>query len=650
MEFAPSVRFRSRPIRFTQIDMNTQQIPASSLSIGDASSSGIDVRDMPRVLARLVRLAGRYPARCIGAVIAALGAASANLVTPRLLGQVVDHAHRLLTDHGASAVATRHALLLNGLLIIAACAARGALTGLQGYLGENLAQRVGYDMRLQFFSKLQRLPFTFHDENHSGDMIARGMLDIEGIRAFLESGALRVVTLLMLVGVGSWRLFSDDAQLACLALAFVPFVIWRAARMGVLMRLSWQHLQQLMSDLTLAMEENLQGVRVVRACASQVFELAKFDRISDLALRLSNQRITVRMSSMAAMNFAYYVSMGLTLWSGGLRVHAGTLSVGTLTEFLTFIAILQQPLRQVGMIVNSSARASSSGIRLFQILETPESLQQADEAGDLAPGPVTLRFESVGFSFGGREVLHDISFEVAPGNILGIVGAPGSGKSTLAHLIPRFYEVSSGRISVNGIDIRQLSIPSLRRSAALVQQETFLFDATVRANIGYAEPDADMRHIVNAAKRGQIHSQIESMAYGYASQVGERGVALSGGQRQRMSIARALLRIPSILVLDDATSAVDALTERELIASLRDAGRQIATIVIANRTAAVAHADEIIVLDRGCIVERGTHAGLLEAGGSYARLWALQHGGEHATCDHGQQVTYTEDNATEVRA
>lgn len=579
---------------------------------------------MTCVLARLTRLALRYPVRCACAVIASLGAAIFNLITPRLLGAAVDNAQRLFAAGDAQAAHARDALLGIALLIVGACATRGTLTGLQGYLGENLAQRVGHDLRLAFFEKLQRLSFEFHDAGHSGDLIARGMLDLEGVRAFLESGVLRVITLVLLVGVGSWRLIDADARLALPALAFVPFVVWRAARMGAMLRVSWQKLQQLMSDLTLSMEENLQGVRVVRAFASQAIELAKFDRISDAALRLSNRRITVRMSSMSAMNFAYYVSMGLVLWIGGHRVRDGSMTLGTLTEFLTFITILQQPLRQVGMIVNSSARASSSGKRLFEVLDAQPAICNQAGARDVGPRPGVLRFESVCFAYGARTVLSDISFELVPGKTLGIVGAPGSGKSTLAQLIPRFYDVPKGRITLDGIDIREFKLSSLRKAVALVQQETFLFDTSVHANLAYAEPDAAREDVVDAAMLAHIHEQVTRLPTGYESRVGERGVALSGGQRQRMSIARGLLADPAVLVLDDATAAVDALTERQVRAALQRASRHRATIVIAHRLASLMHADEIIVLDEGRIVERGTHSQLVEQGGRYAALWALQ--------------------------
>ncbi len=594
-----------------------------------AGLGGIDLRAMPSVLGRLARLALRYPWRCSAAAASALGAAVANLAMPRLLGEATDRAHGLLALGSAHADEARAALMLTAGLLVAACALRGIFAGLQGYLGENVAQRVGYDLRLAYFEKLQRLSFGFHDGVHSGDLIARGMLDLEGVRAYLESGLLRLITLALLLGVGSWRLFHAHAALAAAALSFVPFVLWRAMRMGVLLRLSWRRLQQMMSDLTLGMEENLQGVRVVRAFAAQALELAKFDRVADAALLLSNQRITMRMASISQMNTAYYLAMGLVLLLGGRWVAEGSLSVGSLTEFLTFMTILQQPLRQVSMIVNSGARASSAGARLFEVLDAEPQIRDAPLARDLVVTDGILRFEAVDFSYDGRaNALTDISFTVGPGKTLGVVGPPGSGKSTIAQLIPRFYDASAGRITIDGQDVRAVTLESLRRQVGLVQQEIFLFDTSVHENVAYAEPWVEEERVVEASTVAQIHEHVASLPDGYDTRVGERGVAFSGGQRQRMSIARGLVAEPRIMVLDDATAAIDAATEQRVRAALRGAVQSMSTIIIAHRLSALRHADEIIVLEAGRIVERGTHEELRALCGRYASVWDLQNHAE----------------------
>lgn len=597
-----------------------------------AAAAAVDFKNMPRVLRRLNRLALRYPWRFAAAIGCALGAAVLGLLTPRLLGEAVDLALAAANPSQGAALVTPAALLWCALWIVLAASLRGLLTGWQGYLGENIAQRVGYDLRLAFFAKLQQLDFAFHDRYHSGDLIARGMLDLEGVRAFLEMGVLRLITLLLLLGVGSWRLLSVDLVLGALALSFVPVVMVRAMAMGVRLRRTWLRLQQLLSDMTLNMEENLQGVKLVRAFASQTRELQRFDAVSAQALEVADARISARVWSMSIMNLAFYSAMGLVLWLGGQRVLEGSFSLGLLTEFLTFMLLLQQPVRQVGMIVNASARASSAGGRLFEILDSQSAINDAADARDLTPGAGQLQFERVSFSYPGTpaQVLRDISFTLERGQTLAIVGAPGSGKSTIAQLIPRFYDVCSGAIRLDGQDIRTLKLASLRAQVNVVQQDVFLFDTSVQRNLAYGLPDAEPEQVAEAAHWAQIHTHIVQLPQGYNTRVGERGVALSGGQRQRMSIARGLLNRPGVLILDDATAAVDALTEARLREQLQQQASTRATLIIAHRLSSVKHADEILLLEEGAIVERGNHEQLLALGGLYAQLWQLQYSGAQA--------------------
>ena len=586
----------------------------------DPALGRLDLAAFPQVLPRLTRMAGCYPGRCVAAVACAAVAAALNVATPRLLGDAVD----LASQRGASSTS----LWLAALWLVAACVLRGAVSGGMGYLGESISQRVGCDLRLAYFEKLQRLDFKFHDTHHSGDLIARGMLDLEGTRAFVEMGLLRALTLVLLLGAGLWRLLHVDPLLAALALSFVPFVTWRAARMGVMLRLSWQRLQAMMGELSRSMEENLQGVRVVRAFAARGFELLKFDRISDAALRLSNQRITLRMQAVSQMSTAYYAAMGAVLWAGTQRIAAGQLTVGALAEVLTYMTLLQTPVRQVGMIVNASARAVSSGARLFEVLDREPAVVDAPGALTLHAPRGHLRFEHVGFAYGSREVLHDINFDLQPGQTLGIVGAPGSGKSTLVQLIARLHDVGQGRILLDGHDIRHLTLASLRRAVGLVQQEVFLFDTSVHDNAAYATDtaaaDTPRDRVAQGVAQAQLDDHVATLPQGYETRVGERGVALSGGQRQRLAIARGLVANPAVMVFDDATSAVDTATEAALRAALREAVKTKATVIVAHRLGSVRHADEILVLDAGRVAERGTHEELLRQGGLYAALWSLQ--------------------------
>lgn len=587
----------------------------------------IDLSAMPRVLQRITTMAFEHKARIALAVACALGSVVAGLAIPRLLGAAVDNAHTLLVSGEAAADEARRALLAAAGIVVALSVVRGLFQMAQGFLGEYVSQRVGQHMRMIFFEKLQRLSFGFHDRIHSGDLITRGMLDIEGARLFVENGLLRFVQLVLLIGVASFLLISADVTLGLIALSFVPFAVWRLARMGFLLRVTWLKLQALMSKLTLAMEENLQGIRVVRAFASHAFEMTKFDVAANAALKLANERITLRFTAVAVLTAAFYASMGALLWVGGARVIAGEMSVGRLTEFLAYMTMLQMPVRMVAMVVASMARATSSGARLFEILDMEPDIKDAPNAADLAVTDGVLRFEHVDFSYegeGGKRAIRDVSFTLARGKTLGIVGAPGSGKSTIAHLAPRFYDPTGGRITIDGQDLREVTLPSLRHSVSLIQQDTFLFDSSITNNVAYADPWAEDERIENATVTAQIHDYIQGLPATYETRIGERGVALSGGQRQRMSIARGVVPGPAFFIFDDSTAAIDAVTEQRVRRALSERTKHAGVIIIAHRLSSLMHADEIIVLEDGRIVERGTHAELRARGGAYEALYQLQ--------------------------
>ena len=581
---------------------------------------------MPAVLSRIAGLAMRYPWRVGLTIVTSLLATIANLTLPRLFGRAIDQAHHLLTKGSAGSAAASHTLVMIALAVIAATLARGLLTMGAGYQGEYLSQKVALDLRLRFFQQLQRLSFGFHDKIHSGDLITRGMLDLEGARAFIQGAMVPALSLVLQLGFSAYMMIAIDPTMAAIGLAFVPVAGVSLGRMGFLLRVTWLRVQQLMSHLTLIMEENFQGIRVVRAFAGRAFELGKFDAASREVLEHQYKRITLRFRGVAGMQISYYTALGLLLWYGGGKVLDGRMTVGRLTEFITYMTFLQAPIRQIAMIFNSAARATSSGGRLFEVLDLEPEIGDAPGAKPLTPSRGVLRFEHVGFRYdpGGKQVLSDISFEVRPGRTLGIVGPPGSGKSTIANLIPRFYDASEGRIIIDGTDIREVTLASLREYVGLVQQEAFLFDASVGHNVAYADPWAEDERIVGAAKTAQIHEHIAQLPETYETRVGERGIALSGGQRQRMSIARGVVPGPGIMIFDDSTAAIDAVTERKVRDGLAKATRTKATVIIAHRLSSLMHADEIVVLDAGRIVERGDHAGLLAAGGTYAELFELQ--------------------------
>jgi ATP-binding cassette subfamily B protein len=582
-----------------------------------ADFGAVDVKALPRVVRRIIADALREaPGRVGLAVGASLGAALASLALPKLLGAAVDLARGL---------AEPNTLITVGLLVVLATAARGLFTMAANYQAEWVSQKVAYRYRLDFFQQLQRLSFGFHDRIHSGDLITRGMLDLEGARAFIQNGMMTALTLVLLLGVAAWQMIATDRAMAAIGLAFTPVAGVVLARMGFLLRVTWLQVQRLMSVLTLTMEENLQGIRVVRAFAAKAFEMAKFDAAADAALAYSYRRIVLRYRAVSVMTVSFYASMGALLWVGGHRVAAGTMSAGRLTEFLAYMTLLQSPIRQIAMIFAAAARATSSGGRLFEILDLAPQIADAPAAPDLVVTDGVLRFEHVDFAFTpGKPVLTDISFEVRPGHTLGIVGPPGAGKSAIANLVPRFYDVTAGRVTIDGQDVRDVALASLRRHVGLVQQEAFLFDSTVTNNIAYADPWAEAARIEGAARTAQIHDYVAALPEAYDTRVGERGVALSGGQRQRMSIARGVTPGPGVMIFDDSTAAIDAVTEKKVRDALSAATANQATIIIAHRLSSLMHADEILVLEAGRIVERGTHAQLVALGGEYADLYALQ--------------------------
>src|SRR6185312_10191223 len=491
------------------------------------------------ILRRIVVMGWKTdPLQVILAIGCSLGSAVASLIVPRLFGGVIDQVrtHLVAIEHARASHATAtalgslshnalNALWLGAALVVGVSLVQGLLTGLSGFQAEWVSQKVAYKLRLDYFRQLQRLSFGFHDRIHSGDLITRGMIDLEGTRMFIQNGMMMSLTLVLLVVVATWMMFAADPIMALLALAFVPLSIFTLARVGFLLRIAWMRVQTLMSVLTLTMEENLQGIRVVRAFASRTFELGKFDEAATEALRQAYQRILLRMRAMRTTTLAYYVSMALVLWYGGHKVASGHMSPGTMAAFVLYLTILQAPVRQTIMIVMSAARATTCGGRLFEILDIEPEIADKPGARALAPTEGVLRFENVDFGYDkGKPVLSDISFEVRQGQTLGIVGSPGSGKSTIANLVPRFYDVTSGRITIDGVDIRDVTLQSLREYVGLVQQEAFLFDSTVTNNVAYADPWAEEVRIVGATKTAQLHDYIAQLPGGYGTRVGERGV------------------------------------------------------------------------------------------------------------------------------
>ncbi|MED5228456.1 MAG: ABC transporter ATP-binding protein [Pseudomonadota bacterium] len=580
------------------------------------------------VLARIVRIALHYPVRVSIAVSATLLSSVFQLFIPRYVGKAVDHAQGLLDQSSATQGDIETALLIAGMMIIGLSILRGSFAVIQNYFGESVDHCLAAELRNRFYHRVQQLDLSFHDHAHTGDLITRGMLDLEGIRYFPSTGLVRTLMLLVLVIGGAVILLSTNFVLGLVALSFVPVIAVSSAVARLKLRYLWLKQQERLTRLTNFMEENLTGIRIVRAFYARDHEISRFQIRSAGVLEIAYKRLMARVKSTTFMGLVFYIAMTGVLWVGGNMVLTGQITVGRLTEFLAFMMILQMPVRQIGMTVNSFARASTCGTRLFAVLDEPSLVDANADRPDLKVTQGIVRFENVDFQYplsrSSHNTISDISFEIGSGQTLGIVGPPGSGKSTIARLIPRFYEPTAGRILIDGQDISRVSLTSLREAIGGVQQDPFLFTAAVDHNVAYADPLASTDQIVQASTDAQIHSFIKELPQNYQTLVGEDGVSLSGGQKQRISIARGTLTDAPIFIFDDATAAIDAGTEQHIRHALNEQVGTHTTIIISHRLVSLMHADEILFLDEGRIVEHGTHEQLLALKGRYFALHSLQ--------------------------
>jgi ATP-binding cassette subfamily B protein len=416
-----------------------------------------------------------------------------------------------------------------------------------------------------------------------------------------------------------------DWRLALVALAITPLVVGLAYRYSRVSHPVLRDVQQKMADVATAAEESIVGVHVVKAFAREQDESAKFARRSDAVFAESVRANRQRALYVPLLSFVPLLAQAAVLLVGGWMVSRGSLSVGEFFAFNLYVTMLVLPLRMLGMWIGQAQRATASGERIFEVLDEVEDVAEPPHAVELPPGPGRIRFEGASFAYGdGRHVLEEVELEISPGRTVALIGHTGSGKTTLASLVPRFYDVTAGRVTVDGVDVRELRRASLRRAIGIVAQDPFLFSATVRENIAFGAADATDDEVVAAARLAQAHEFIDALPEGYETVIGERGLTLSGGQRQRIAIARALVLDPRILVLDDATASVDATTEARIRLGLREAMRDRTTLIIAHRLSTIALADELVVLDGGRIAARGTHDELIRTSAVYREIY--EHG------------------------
>jgi ABC-type multidrug transport system fused ATPase/permease subunit len=482
---------------------------------------------------------------------------------------------------------------------------------------------IEYDLRNLLYSHLQRLELGFFASQQTGQLMSRATVDLASVRFFLGYGLVFVMQSTLSILLGATAMFLLQPGLAALALAPVPFVVLVAARYGRRSRPALQEVQQRIAEVTAEVEENISGVRVVKAFAAEDRQLVRFR--GAVGRVFSQSMFATRLQAFYNPFLAFLPNLGLAviLLMGGRQVVHGTLSLGDFTAFYSYLLMLIGPMRQLGVSLALAQRATASGARLLEILDREPRIVAPAGAPPLPPGRGAVRLRDVTFAYGdGAPSLAGVSLDVAAGTTVALVGATGSGKTTLVQLLPRLYDPQSGTVEIDGADVRSVDVLSLRGQIAVVDDDPFLFSDTVAANIAYARPEAAREEIEHAARRAQAAGFIAELPDGYDTRVGERGLTLSGGQRQRIAIARALLADPRILILDDATSSVDASTEREIKAALREVMAGRTTFVIAHRLSTIALADDIVVLEHGRVVARGAHEELLRESDLYAEIAA----------------------------
>jgi ATP-binding cassette subfamily B multidrug efflux pump len=560
-----------------------------------------------------------YKSEAFGAFLALLLASAASLVTPQLIAYAID-----------DGIAPRRlgVILLAVGGLVGAALLRGLFTFSQGYLAERASQGVAYDLRNDLFARIERLGFAYYDRVETGQLVTRLTSDVEQIRSFAGSGAVQMAAAVVMLAGTTTLLLVIDWQLALVALSVVPAILVLLLRFVRRIGPLFRGVQQTLGRLNSVLQEDLAGVRVIRTFAREEHEGARYSAVNDELLDKNLETVRTFANNFPFIFLLSNVGTLIIVLFGGLQVMGGRLSIGELVAFNTYLGFLLFPIFTIGFLAAGISRAGASSLRVFEVLDAPLEIRDAPDAAILPPISCRVEFDGVRFRYPGdeREILRGISFAAEPGQTVAILGTTGSGKSTLVNLIPRFYDVTEGAVLLDGHDVRDVTLASLRCQIGVVMQSSLLFSGPVRDNIAYGRPAAKGEEIEAAARAAQAHEFIESLPRGYDTVVGERGVGLSGGQRQRIAIARALLIDPRLLILDDSTSAVDAETEAAIQESLdrlmRDSRRTV--FVIAQRISTVRDADLILVLDSGEIAAMGTHEELLRDSELYNEILGSQ--------------------------
>ncbi|WP_207207938.1 ABC transporter ATP-binding protein [Xylanivirga thermophila] len=568
------------------------------------------------ILKRIFGLMAKYRKRTAGAVALLIIVMSTRLVTPYLTKIIADD----VIKDGKVEILPKVLWLLIILSIV-----RGVLIYARSYLFEDISQNLVFDLRHQLFAHLQELPYKFYDENRIGEIMSRMTGDIDGIRNFVAGGAITLLENLIYFVGALCILFAMNVKLTLIVIITTPILAFVARKFDKMIRPAFDEIREQNAVLNTRTQENISGVRVVKAFAREEYEKDAFSRENIKQLDKNINATFIWSKYIPFMDFISSLSPVVLLGFGGSMVVKGEISLGTLLAFTGYIWMITGPMRMVGWLINMLEQAISSGEKIFYYLDLGSSIKEKPNAVFPEEFHGHVRFENVSFKYKDDEVLHNIEIDAPPGKTIAIMGPTGSGKTSIINLIGRFYDCSQGRITVDGIDVRDYKLKNLRREIGYVMQETFLFSDTIKANIAFGRPDASFDEIIKAAKIAEAHEFIMEMPDGYDTVVGERGTGLSGGQKQRIAIARAILKNPKILILDDSTSSVDMETEFNIQRELEKNMKGKTTFIIAHRISSVKNADEIIILDQGSIVERGTHDELLAKKGRYYGMYKDQY-------------------------